>query len=252
MVWSTACLAVPITGAAGHLGFRTLIMSHQAGYRVRAAVRSQAKADTLLAIHVLKSLNLSSQLSFIVVPNLTIMRVYYEAVKGARYVLHIASPIAHRTLTHQKTQGTVGILESAYPKNSISRIVMITSIAAILEISNFNSFFDIVHIDPSIIIGRNDLIAKGKDVVSGTIAVVLKPKILAESYLISYNPEGVFGGTVWQDATYIVAIAFPDAAPTLPLKFNSRGTEVFGFKHQNYEEQVESVVGHCLHFVAKE
>ena len=42
---------VLITGVTGHVGFRVLIFALEAGYRVRAAVRNQGKADTILAHH---------------------------------------------------------------------------------------------------------------------------------------------------------------------------------------------------------
>jgi uncharacterized protein YbjT (DUF2867 family) len=84
---------VLITGATGHVGFRTLIHALSAGYSVRAAVRSQAKAITLLSHHQIRSLNPGLRLTFAIVPDLSTLDAYEEAVRGVGYVIHIASPL---------------------------------------------------------------------------------------------------------------------------------------------------------------
>ncbi|KAK3617495.1 hypothetical protein LTR56_025258 [Elasticomyces elasticus] len=55
---------VLITGATGHLGFRTLRFALEHGYNVRADVRSEAKADKIKSNSVLKAMNKEAQLSF--------------------------------------------------------------------------------------------------------------------------------------------------------------------------------------------
>ncbi|OCL06388.1 NAD(P)-binding protein [Glonium stellatum] len=339
-----------ITGVTGHLGFRTLILALQAGYRVRAAVRSQSKAETILSNPVFKTLNRSSQLSFIIVPDLTVSGAYDEAVKGVNHVIHIASPITNGQTAPEEFQeklitpavkGTIGMLESAQKTNTVSRIVITSSVVAQIPVADFmgrpdyvveastrtatptgpfnNEFeayaaskvtalnktekwiadrqpsFSVVHIHPSFIIGRDDLITRSQNVMTGTNAVplrvvlgndapyptpglsvhnddVARAHVLAldrtiqgnESFILSYNPEGTFDGTTWQNATDIVAREFPEAVAegllpnsgkiqTIPLRYDTRKTEeVFGFKHQSYVEQVKSVVGHYLELVAQE
>ena len=137
---------VLITGVTGHLGFRTLILALQAGYQVRAAVRSQSKANTILSNSVFKVLNRSSQLSFIIVPDLTVAGAYDEAVKGVNHVIHIASPITNAQTTPEEFQerlitpavkGTLGMLESAQKTDTVSRIVITSSAVAQVPVPDF-------------------------------------------------------------------------------------------------------------------
>jgi uncharacterized protein YbjT (DUF2867 family) len=46
---------VLITGATGHLGFKVLRTALEAGYRVRAAVRSEQKTTLLKSNEILKA-----------------------------------------------------------------------------------------------------------------------------------------------------------------------------------------------------
>jgi nucleoside-diphosphate-sugar epimerase len=139
---------VLITGATGHLGFRTLLDLLRAGYRVRAAVRSEAKAQIILtnpAYLALKSP--SDRLTFVVVPDLTATGAYDDAVKGAGLVVHIASPITTPQPTpaeqHRKVyiepavQGTVGMLEAAAAEPAVRRVVITSSVVAIKPFANF-------------------------------------------------------------------------------------------------------------------
>jgi uncharacterized protein YbjT (DUF2867 family) len=83
---------VLVTGGSGHLGFRILAFALQSNYRVRAAVRSSEKAEQ---IKVAKSVQgYLDKLEFVIVPDILADRAYDEAVKGADYVLHVASPIS--------------------------------------------------------------------------------------------------------------------------------------------------------------
>src|ERR1700748_3156390 len=97
---------VLMTGVTGHVGFKTLLDALKAGYRVRAAVRSQEKAQTILNNPVFKAASIpKEQLSFVVVPDLSVPNAYDEATQGVDYVVHIASPlIASREMTQEEYQ----------------------------------------------------------------------------------------------------------------------------------------------------
>jgi uncharacterized protein YbjT (DUF2867 family) len=58
-----------ITGGSGLIGIKTIHLALQAGYSVRAAVRSQAKADAILATPTVKAINPGSRLTFVIVPD---------------------------------------------------------------------------------------------------------------------------------------------------------------------------------------
>jgi hypothetical protein len=85
----------------------------------------------------------------------------------------------------------------------------------------------------------------------------LDPKVPAGTYIS--NSEGYPGaGTVWQDATQIVAENYPEAVakgtfPNNGIQGTRRGRvdarkseEVFGFKFLSFKDQVKSVASHYL------
>ncbi|KAG6227820.1 hypothetical protein E4U26_001441 [Claviceps purpurea] len=123
---------VLLTGATGMVGFRVLVRLLESGYFVRAVVRTQAGFDRISSLPCIR--NHKSQLSSIVVPNITAPFAYYEAVKGAKFVVHVASPSSGAHLTTQEdfqehiirpaVQGTTGLLDAAQWVNSVKRVVI--------------------------------------------------------------------------------------------------------------------------------
>jgi len=133
---------VLITGATGHIGFKTLVDALEAGYFVRAAVRSIAKQDQILSAPSIKALNPGSKLTFVTVPDLTVDGAYDEAVKGATYIIHIASPIIlkgeikpedyEKELVEPAVSATVSILKAAAKTTGIKRVVITSSVVALI------------------------------------------------------------------------------------------------------------------------
>jgi len=129
-----------LTGGTGHLGFKALRDALDAGYRVRAAVRSQAKADSIRNNPLVKATHHVDNIEFIIVPDLSVPGAYDEAVKGVDYIIHIASPITQgyetqedfkENLIKPAVTGTVGILDSANKAPSVKRIVITSSLVAV-------------------------------------------------------------------------------------------------------------------------
>lgn len=129
-----------LTGSTGHVGFRTLRYALEKGYAIRAAVRSEAKAETVRTNRALAHIDeLGSKLSFIIVPNFLADGAFDEAVKGVTYVIHIASPIPGKTdqsdleaaFIKPAVQGTLGLFESAKKEATVERIVVTSSAVAI-------------------------------------------------------------------------------------------------------------------------
>ncbi|MCJ1399447.1 hypothetical protein MMC11_002649 [Xylographa trunciseda] len=140
---------VLITGGTGHLGFRVLVDALHAGYNVRAAVRSQEKANAILEAPSVNAFSpSSSQLSFVIVENILEDGAYDEAVKGVQYIIHVASPISAKTedipeeefdsyFIQPALKGTLGILKSASKISGIKRIVITSSEVAIIPWKEF-------------------------------------------------------------------------------------------------------------------
>jgi uncharacterized protein YbjT (DUF2867 family) len=82
---------VLITGATGHLGFRTLVFTLQNGFKARVAIRKPEQADRLKSTSSLKPF--LEDVEFVNVPDITADGAYDQAIKGVDHVLHVASPI---------------------------------------------------------------------------------------------------------------------------------------------------------------
>jgi nucleoside-diphosphate-sugar epimerase len=138
---------VLITGGTGLIGIKTIHTALKAGYSVRAAVRSQAKADAVLATPTVKAINPGSRLTFVIVLDILADNAYDEAVKGVKYIIHSASPVIkgegftpdqyETHLVQPALRGTSGILESASKTNGIKRIVITSSEVAIIPWEEF-------------------------------------------------------------------------------------------------------------------
>lgn len=134
---------VLLTGATGHLGFRTLRTALEHGYKVRAVVRSDAKAKLVRSNPVLKALNVDEQLSFVLVPDFSTPGAFDEVVKVVKYIIHIASPIAssetpsdadfEKHFVDAAVQGTISVFESARKAETVKRIVITSSVVAIMD-----------------------------------------------------------------------------------------------------------------------
>ncbi|KAH3910203.1 hypothetical protein HBI56_078620 [Parastagonospora nodorum] len=137
-----------VTGGSGHIGSRVIIDALQAGYSICAAVRSHAKKDRILSIPAIKKLNPGKKLEFAIVPDLLVEGAYDEAIKGATLVIHVASPIpdTHKegesyqtTLIDPAVKGTLNILEAAKKAGTIKRVVITSSVVAIISYKDFTS-----------------------------------------------------------------------------------------------------------------
>jgi len=134
---------VLLTGATGYLGYLTLVDLLKAGYRVRAAYRSQAKVNKVLAAPSLKALSpTAEQLEWVSIPDMTAPGAYDAAAQGATYIVHVASPIPtfggepipqdkyDEYFVTQPVRSDVGMLESARKAGTVRRIVLTSSVVA--------------------------------------------------------------------------------------------------------------------------
>ncbi|KAH6608428.1 hypothetical protein Trco_001774 [Trichoderma cornu-damae] len=217
---------VLLTGGTGMIGFRTLVLLVEAGYKVRAAVRNQAGFDRISKLKPVAPY--ASQLTSVVVPDITAPGAYDEAVKGVEYIVHVASPLTltappgvdHDSYVIQPAiQGTVGMLESAIKTTGVKRIVITGSILSITTVgfvssgeyvneelrtpTNHGPFanafdaygasksaaynktkefvaekkppFDIIHIFPLFVLGRDETVTSAEQIVKGTNNLLMGP-----------------------------------------------------------------------------
>ncbi|KAG6002015.1 hypothetical protein E4U43_001193 [Claviceps pusilla] len=128
-----------IKSATGMVGFKTLMVLLKRGHLVRAAVRTQAGFDRIRSLECIRGY--TSQLSSIVVPDNTVPGAYDEAVRGATFVIHVASPVSAGTskteaelresMIRPAVQGTIGLLTAAKKTGNVERVVITGSLASI-------------------------------------------------------------------------------------------------------------------------
>ena len=131
-----------LTGSTGYLGFRTLIEALNAGYTVRAAVRSKSRAEsTILSSPSIKALAPGPRLTFVEVPDITTPDAFKDALEGIAHIIHVASPLPYGKITDNfeekvvkpAVEGTLSILTTALSFPSIKRIVITSSVVALLD-----------------------------------------------------------------------------------------------------------------------
>jgi len=330
---------VLITGATGHVGSCVLLHALRAGFRVRAAVRSDAKAASILARPQIQALNPGDYLSFAVVPDISAPGAMDDAAEGATHIIHIASPLVtgHRVPPAEQESyfvrpavgGTLNMLEAASRSGTVRRVVITSSIVALVPVSQmegretrttavqptdrvplvegpysseFSAYsaskvaalahaeawlahnrpaFDVVHLHPSFVLGRNDSATTVADALAGTNSVVLCMLLgkrfgpyagasvhvddVARAHVIALDPTVPGDQSYilsrparWNDARDVAKREFPSAmesrllvaagnVDTIELPIDASVTErMFGFKHIGFEEQVKSVVGQFL------
>lgn len=87
---------VLLTGATGFVGFAVLRAALEKGYKIRAAVRSEEKAETVRSNPTLQHIS-EEQLSFVIVPDILSDGAFDAAAESVKYILHVASPIPLHT-----------------------------------------------------------------------------------------------------------------------------------------------------------
>jgi nucleoside-diphosphate-sugar epimerase len=151
--------------------------------------------------------------------------------------------------------------------------------------------FDVVHLMPGFVVGRNELVTESKDVGSGSNAPVVIPATggewdmtpsssihlddTAHAHILALDPKipgnrayllhcGGVEGTTWEDAASIVAREFKNEVEngllpnngkvsTLRTRVDSSESEkLLGFKFQNFEEQIKDIIGQYIELKSAE
>jgi len=131
---------VVVTGITGFVGIHAAVLALQAGYRVRGTLRRSDQIDRIKALPEIQPY--LEDLEFASVPDIGKEDAYNSALEGAKYVLHIASPLPFETTNPEELQdkivtpavnGTIGLLKKAQQIKTIKRIVITSSQVAIVS-----------------------------------------------------------------------------------------------------------------------
>ncbi|KAH3671333.1 hypothetical protein OGAPHI_000556 [Ogataea philodendri] len=126
---------VLVTGGTGFIGAHCIQILLEQGFNVKAAARSQEKADQMAQVFD----KYKNQLSFGIIEDITDYNSLVNLVKGCTAILHLASPYTYavndfkKELLDPALKGTLTILEAANQEKSIKRIVITSSFAAVFD-----------------------------------------------------------------------------------------------------------------------
>jgi dihydroflavonol-4-reductase len=127
---------VTVTGAAGFIASHVVRELLLRGYRVRGTVRNPNKTTEL---EHLRNLPGAAERLELVAADLMTAGSFDEAVRGATYVLHMASPYVldakdpQKDLVDPAVDGTNSVLRSCAKAPSVERVVVTSSMAAITD-----------------------------------------------------------------------------------------------------------------------
>ncbi|KAF7596851.1 hypothetical protein BBP40_012451 [Aspergillus hancockii] len=124
-----------ITGATGFIGSATALQALKSGYRLRISVRKESQILSLKEIFK----EYTEKLQFVLVPNITEQSAFAGKLDGADYIIHLASPLPHgndkTSYFGPAVDGTISILKEAATVKSIKRVVITSSIAALIPMT---------------------------------------------------------------------------------------------------------------------
>ena len=127
---------VLVTGASGFIAQHTILRVLEAGYRVRGTIRSLGKSDEVrgvLAPHA----GAAMERFELCAADLMSDAGWDDAVRGCRFVLHMASPLPSRPPKHEDElivparDGALRVLRAA-SAGGVERVVMTSSVAAVV------------------------------------------------------------------------------------------------------------------------
>ncbi|KZP01479.1 NAD-P-binding protein [Calocera viscosa TUFC12733] len=125
-----------VTGGNGFVGTTTVLELIKRGYKVKATIRSQAKADAFSKQYPAQS----SSIEWVIVPDLTNEDAMTTATADVDYVIHMASPFhfnfkdSVKEVLEPAKEMTVVTLKAAAKHPRIKRVVITSSFVAVWDL----------------------------------------------------------------------------------------------------------------------
>ncbi len=197
---------VLVTGGTGFVGSHCVLQLLQKGYNVKTTLRSLSRKPEVLEMLKTAGITPVDNLEFIET-DLTKDANWNEAVKGCKYVLHVASPI-HSTLPKDENEmirpavdGTLRVLRAARDAG-VKRVVVTSNFGAI----------GYSHKDPNTVITEEEWTDPNEKMTSYN-----KSKVLAERAAWDFISKE--GGNLELSVINPVFILGPSLGPDLPSSF---------------------------------
>ena len=130
-----------ITGATGFIGSHVVKNALAAGIRVRLSVRKEEQIETLKQLFSAEP----NQLEFVVIPDISNPEAFKGKLDGVEHVLHLASPMPGKGEDFQSdylkpaVEGTESVLEAAKASGSVKRVVVTSSVLAVIPLGQMNA-----------------------------------------------------------------------------------------------------------------
>lgn len=135
---------VLVTGATGFIGLHCIHQLLNQGYAVNGSLRSPKRKDEI--IEALKNKNTPIENLNLFVFNLTEDNGWDEGMEGCDYLLHIASPLSVKAYDDDFfVKPAVAGVKRAFKfakKHNIKKVVLTSSVAAIIETDEEKEYFD--------------------------------------------------------------------------------------------------------------
>ncbi|KAJ5375701.1 NAD-dependent epimerase/dehydratase [Penicillium concentricum] len=133
------CEHLLITGVTGYIGFKTLTIALERGYRVRAVVRNERSINELKnkSTRIAQSLD-QEQLQFVVIPSFLESDAIFKVLGGITVIIHLASPLAVETddydvgIVKPAISMVTTVLEAATRVPTIRRVILTSSCVTLI------------------------------------------------------------------------------------------------------------------------
>ncbi|EGC29044.1 hypothetical protein DICPUDRAFT_84906 [Dictyostelium purpureum] len=128
---------VLVTGGSGHVALFCIIKLLKEGYRVRTTVRKLSRKEDVLASIRNSGLSVGDDEIEFVEADLSSDNGWGDAVKGCKYILHVASPFPEVQPKNEDevikpaVDGALRVLKAARDDTNVKRVVLTSSNAAI-------------------------------------------------------------------------------------------------------------------------
>ncbi|KAK7691061.1 hypothetical protein QCA50_006164 [Cerrena zonata] len=124
-----------VTGATGFIGAHVVNELLSRGHKVRAVARSKAKAEQMIKDRP----QYAGFLDFVYINDLATPGIFDDAVKGVDGIIHVASPVPspetkdlENDIMVPAINGAKSMLEAAKKEPKVKRIVLTSSMAAVM------------------------------------------------------------------------------------------------------------------------
>lgn len=122
-----------LTGATGFIGSAIATEVLRSGYHLRVSLRKPSqRLRNLLS-------NFEDRIEYVSVPDLTDEVVLQKQLEGVKYIFHVASPLPQKLHGSEYfvpvVRGTMAMLHSAAKTSSVEKVVLTSSIAALMPMS---------------------------------------------------------------------------------------------------------------------